>query len=91
MATANVTFLTAGGPSGSMQVYNASPLSTEDVASGATSAAAPRDCYVKIVLDADMRVEFGPAPTATATSELLTAGTSDRFVPLGFKVSVLDA
>ena len=91
MATAQITFLTAGGPSGGVNVFNCNPLKTpEDVSSGAASSAAPRDCYVKMVLEADMRVAFGPSASATSGDEVFTAGTWDRFIPAGHKVAVLD-
>jgi len=95
MGTVNVAFLSAGGPSGAVPVYNAIPLSTENVTSSGVSAAstgaAPRPCYVRVRTDTAVRMAFGPTPTAVATGMWLGANeTFDAFVPAGTKVAVID-
>lgn len=94
MATVNIAFMTAGGVSGAMPVFNAEPLLVEDVTSSGTSAqssAAPVPCFVRVIADGAVRVAFGPNPTATTSDlKLVPNQPLDLAVARGHKVAVID-
>lgn len=47
--------------------------------------------FVRIVADADCRIVFGTAPTATSTDTLMVAGNAEYFgVKAGLKVSAIE-
>lgn len=93
MATANVTFLTVGGPSGAISAFNGVPLeASQDVASGAASTASPRECWCRVYTTGAMRVLFSQATSPTAAStDMYVNGAFEAWVPAGTKVAVLDA
>jgi len=67
-------------------------LSTEKIATTASSTAVSKETIVRVVSDADCNIAIGSSPTATTSDALLPRGIVEYFkLELGQRINVLGA